>query len=114
MHPDLPPSGDSGPDPIEQLLRSLPVAALPPDLRASILSSAAAPLATPFLTKSFCTLMLSIWSLAAVFHLTTPAPSPVPDHPGFPADFHQSMPPDFEFSDPWLAQVQISSHPLKP
>ncbi len=114
MHPDLPSPGGSGPDPLEQLLRTLPVPALPPDWRTSILSAAAPPPPPPFFTKSFIAFMTAAWGLIAVLHFTTPAPSPAPANFRLPSGSPLSHPPADEFGDPWLAQLQNPSTLLPP
>ena len=114
MHPDLPFPGGSGPDPLEQLLRTLPVPALPSTWRTSVLSAAATPPLLPFFTKSFTAFMATTWSLIAVLHFTTPAPSPAPASLRLPSGSPLSHPPSDEFGDPWLAQLQNPSALLPP
>ena len=114
MHPDLPSPGGSGPDPLEQLLRTLPVPALPSTWRTSILGAAAPPTLPPFFTKSFLAFMTTAWGLIAVLHFTTPAPSPAPANLRPPSGSPLSHPPADEFGDPWLAQLQNPSALLPP
>ena len=106
MHPDLPSPGGSGPDSVEQLLRTLPVPALPSTWRTSILSAAAPPPPPPFFTKSFVAFMTTAWGLIAVLHFTTPVPSPAPANLRPPSAYPASHPFEGDFVEPWLAQLQ--------
>ena len=114
MHPDFPHQGGSGPDPVEQLLRTLPTAALPSDWRPGILAAAVPPPTLPFFTRSLTSFLAFAWGLIAVLHFTTPAPSPAPST-SFPAlPYPREMPSNADFTDPWLAQLQNPSFPSEP
>jgi hypothetical protein len=108
MHPDRPHQGGSSPDPVEQLLRTLPVPALPADWRSGILAAAVPPPVPPFFTKSLTTFLAAAWGLIAVLHYTTTPLEPLPAHNLPPPAFPRSLPEEGGFTEPWLAQIHHS------
>ena len=114
MHPDLPSPGGPGPDPVEQLLRALPVASLPDDWRSEILAAAALPHVPPFFSKTLTSFLASAWGLIAVLHLATPLPLPAEAHPLPPSPYPREIPADGGFAEPWLAQLQQPSPSFDP
>ena len=110
MHADHPTSGESRPDPIEEMLRSLPVAELPPAWRSIVLDAVVIPPVRPFLTKTIVTFLAFSWCLIATLHFVTPPESPLSNQfPAPPANYRPFEPGD-EFSSPWLAQIQAASN----
>ena len=107
----FPPPGGSGPDPVEPLLRSLPVRSAATRLACQHPRSRRPP-PPPFLTKPLVGFMASAWSLIAVLHLTTPAPAPLPADLPPPSAYPRQFPPDGEFSQPWLALSKKLHLPL--
>ena len=114
MHPDLPDPGGLNADPVEQLLRTLPIASLPEDWRCGILAAAVPPPTSPFFTKSLTVFLASAWGLIALLHFTTPAPSPPPASPYPSPAYPREMPSDGEFTEPWLAQLHNPVVPSQP
>ncbi|MDB6072168.1 MAG: hypothetical protein JWL81_3339 [Verrucomicrobiales bacterium] len=104
MHPDFPPHGNSGPDPVERMLGGLPTPALPADWRSSILTTAIPPPAPPIFGKFFTVFLTTAWSVIALLHFTTPPPTPTPGRVLQPVT---PTPPAFRdggaADDPWLA-----------
>ena len=110
MHPDLPPHGHSGDDPLDQWLHTLPVPRLPEHWRSGILAAAIPPPQPPFFSKSFVSFLGLGWGLIGILHLTTPTEPPLPSgslpHRFPPPSYHESR----DLSDPWLAQLPQPSY----
>lgn len=130
MHAEIPPADNRGSgggyddEDIEQMLRGLPAATLPPAWRAMVLGNLPLPPPSPhfpspaspgpsgtrFFTRKFASLMAGIWGLTAFLHLTTPEPpprrdgDPVPEFP--PARTSSPFGPPAGEWNPWLAQNQ--------